>query len=143
MADSFQVKDSGKREQFASGMVRDTVEDKINWSLIADGPMMKRWAIHLTKGAKKYSTRNWMKAAGDGEYERFRESAFRHFMAWYLGETDEDHGAAVMFNINGAEYVKGRLGDADINKSGNSAVREGGISSAGTTSGGVRMAASS
>ena len=102
----FQIKDSGKREEFAGGMVRDTTEGKINWCLVADGPMLKRWAIHLTNGAKKYATRNWMKAEGPVEYERARESAFRHFMQWYNGDRDEDHGAAVFFNINEAEYVK-------------------------------------
>lgn len=107
--EAFQVKDSGKRQQFESGMVRDVTEGKTDFSLILDGPMFDRWAIHLTKGAQKYSKRNWMLAAGAGEYERFKESALRHFLQWYRGETDEDHAAAVMFNINGAEYVKEKL----------------------------------
>jgi hypothetical protein len=105
---SFTVKDSGKRQQFESGMVRDVTEGKTDYSLVLDGPMFRRWAEHLTKGAQKYSKRNWMKAAGDGEYERFKESALRHFLQWYWGETDEDHASAVFFNINGAEYVKSR-----------------------------------
>lgn len=102
----FVVKDSGSRETYDSGMVRDTVEGKTNWSLVDDGPMLERWADHLTKGAKKYAPRNWMKARGIAEYQRFRESAFRHFMQWYRGDLDEDHAAAVFFNINGAEYVR-------------------------------------
>lgn len=102
----FVVKDSGCREQFESGMVRDTATDKIDYSLVADGPMLKRWAIHLTKGALKYAARNWTKATGDAEYQRFRSSAFRHFLQWYWGEKDEDHAAAVIFNINGAEFVE-------------------------------------
>jgi hypothetical protein len=102
----FVIKDSGKREEFTGGMVRDTDEGKTYWSLVADGPMLRRWAVHLTKGAVKYVKRNWMKATGEAEYDRFRESAFRHFMQWYYGERDEDHAAAVFFNINGAEYVR-------------------------------------
>lgn len=102
----FEVKDSGERKQFDSGMVRDVTEGKVNFALVADGPLLRRWAVHLTKGAKKYSPRNWMKARGQEELDRFRESAFRHFMQWYYGETDEDHAAAVVFNMNGAEYVK-------------------------------------
>lgn len=105
----FQVKDSGKREQFTSGMVRDTTEGKTDYSLILDGPMFVRWAIHLTKGAVKYAKRNWMQASGQAELDRFKESAFRHFLQWYQGEIDEDHAAAVFFNINGAEYVKQRM----------------------------------
>jgi hypothetical protein len=29
-------------------------------------------------------------------------------MQWYFGEDDEDHAAAVFFNITGAEYVADR-----------------------------------
>ena len=109
MSDSFVIKDSGKRAEFEGGMVRDLVDGKTNWSLTADGPMLRRWAVHMTKGAVKYAVRNWMLASGKEEADRFRESAFRHFMQWYYGDVDEDHAAAVFFNINGAEYCKGKL----------------------------------
>lgn len=112
----FELKDSGKREEYTSGMVRDTDEGKTLWHLVADGPMLYRWAIHLTKGAVKYAARNWMKAAGEAEYERFKASAYRHFMQWYRDERDEDHGAAVFFNINGAEYVRAKLETGGIQK---------------------------
>jgi hypothetical protein len=104
----FIVKDSGKRLEFDSGMVRDTTDDKIDYALVLDGPMFKRWAVHLTRGAKKYAKRNWMKARGQEELDRFKESALRHFIQWYEGDTDEDHAAAVFFNINGAEYINSR-----------------------------------
>ena len=102
----FDVKDSGARESYAGGMVRDTAVGKINYALVADGPMLKRWAEHLTKGAEKYTKRNWMLAQGDEEYERARESAFRHFVQWFSGDRDEDHASAVYFNINEAEYIR-------------------------------------
>lgn len=105
---SFEIKDSGDRQQFGSGMQRDTASDKVKWHLVADGPMLRRWADHMTGGAKKYQPRNWMRADGHEEYERFRESAFRHFMQWYFGDTDEDHASACFFNLNGAEYVKAK-----------------------------------
>src|SRR3990167_1909279 len=108
-SEKFQIKDSRKRETFPSGMQRDTTEGKINWALVADGPMLKRWATHLTNGAKKYDKRNWMKAEGLEELERARESAFRHFMLWYLGEVDEDHASATFFNINEVEFIRGKL----------------------------------
>lgn len=108
MSNSFIIKDSGERAEFTSGMVRDLADGKIDYTLITDGPMFKRWAIHLTNGAKKYAKRNWMLAEGNEERERFRESAFRHFIQWFEGDVDEDHAAAVMFNINGYEYVKGK-----------------------------------
>lgn len=107
--EEFVIKDSGKREQFSSGMVRDISGNKTDYTLILDGPMFERWAIHLTNGAKKYAKRNWMKAAGEEEYNRFKESALRHLIQWFHGERDEDHAAAVFFNINGAEYVKEKM----------------------------------
>jgi hypothetical protein len=88
-------------------MQRDTTTGKTRFDLAFDGPMFERWAELLTRGAVKYKARNWMKAAGTAELERFKESAVRHFIQWLRGDTDEDHGAAVFFNINGAEYVKG------------------------------------
>ena len=109
-AASFTIKDSGTREEFTGGMVRDTAEGKINWALTADGPMLRRWAIHLTNGAKKYAKRNWMLAEGQAEYERARESAYRHFMQWYYDDRDEDHGAAVVFNINEVEFLRDKRG---------------------------------
>lgn len=113
MSRGFVVKDSGEREKFDSGMVRDTQGGKVLWHLIASGPMLKRWAIHLTKGAAKYGDDNWLKAEGMAEYLRFRASAFRHFMQWFLGDRDEDHASAVIFNINGAEYVQEKM-DAGV-----------------------------
>lgn len=101
----YETKDSGEREVFTSGMQRDTTDDKIDYSLVFDGPMFQRWAELMDRGAEKYDKRNWMKAAGHEELARFRESAIRHFLMWFWGWTDEDHAAAVIFNINGKEYV--------------------------------------
>ena len=105
----FITKDSGKRQEFGSGMRWDVSDDKLLWHLVASGPMLERWAGLLTRGAKKYSPNNWLLASREEEYDRFRESAFRHFMQWWHGNEDEDHGAACYFNINGAEYVKERI----------------------------------
>lgn len=102
------IKDSGKRQQLP-GMVRDTADDKIDYSLVLDGPLFERLARHLTEGAKKYSKRNWMGAKSQEEYDRFRESLLRHFVQYLRGDTDEDHFAAVAFNLNGMEYVRIRL----------------------------------
>lgn len=109
----FVTKDSGKRAEFDSGMVRDTTEGKMQWHRVTEGPMLRRWVELLQRGAEKYpdlptGEANWTLAAGPEEYQRFKESAFRHFMQWFYGEDDEDHAAAVMFNINGAEYVLGK-----------------------------------
>jgi hypothetical protein len=109
----FMVKDSGERQQFASGMVRDTSAGKAEVIRVFDGPMFDRWAEHLTKGAAKYpdpapGVANWTLADGPAELARFKASAARHFRQWLRGDLDEDHAAAVFFNVNGAEYVKNR-----------------------------------
>lgn len=154
---NFETKDSGVREQFASGMVRDTQEGKPRFDLIFDGPLTrdvltcyvpsKDTAINaffdwyetpntliaaqviiaiaeleggmfkfldrcsglMMRGAVKYTERNWMQANGEAELKRFMSSACRHFGQYILGFTDEDHGAATWFNLNGAEYVRERI----------------------------------
>lgn len=105
----FIVKDSGERVDYPSGMRRDTNEGKTNYLLLRDGPMYKRDAEHLTKGAAKYGKRNWQLACSEEELERFKESAARHFEQWLAGDRDEDHAAAVRFNINAAEHVMEKL----------------------------------
>lgn len=110
LADSFVIKDSGERASFAGGMVRDTTEGKTNFLNVRFGPMLKRWATHLTKGREKYpdvepGVPNWTLAQGVEEYLRAKESASRHFEQWLNGDRDEDHASAVFFNINLAEYV--------------------------------------
>jgi len=109
MAKDFVVKDSGKREDFASGMRRDVEDGKPDYLLVRDGPMFERLAIHLTKGAEKYGRSNWTLASSQAEYERFQRSAARHFEQWLRGDRDEDHAAAVLFNVNAAEYVRDKL----------------------------------
>lgn len=107
---AFVTKDSGERKVFASGMQRDTTHGKLLWHLVTFGPMLKRWIALLTRGAIKYDENNWMKANGQEELDRFKASACRHFFQWIYGlEPDEDHAAAIFFNVNGAEYVKERL----------------------------------
>lgn len=112
---AFEIEDSGKRQEFESGMVRDTSEGKVEYHRVLDGPMFERWAEHLTKAAaSKYpdnedGSANWTKANGMAELRRFRISAFRHMIQWLRGDKDEDHAAAVIFNLNGAEYVKNRM----------------------------------
>lgn len=112
---TFETKDSGKRVTFSTGMQRDTTEAKPRFDLLMPlnlpykDQMLTRWAELMGRGAAKYSERNWEKASTTDELARFRESALRHFMQWFHGETDEDHAAAIMFNLTGAEYVKYQL----------------------------------
>lgn len=90
-------------------MIRNSTEGKIDYLLVRDGPLFKRWAAHLTRAIPRTGKRNWMLAATEEDLARFRESAARHFEQWLNGETDEDHAAALFFNVNGAEYTRARL----------------------------------
>lgn len=106
----FIVKDSGQRKQFDGGFVRDVTDDKVDYTLIQDGPMYDRWAIHLTKGAAKYGKRNWLKASDQEAYERFREGFARHARQVMRGDIDEDHKAACFFNLDGMARMEEKLG---------------------------------
>lgn len=108
------VKDSGERQEFASGMIRDTEEGKPDWWRLFDGVMPQRLVEHLTKGAVKYpdiapGVPNWTQANSPEEVQRFKGSAARHFAQWLAGETDEDHAAGIVFNVNGAETTKAKI----------------------------------
>lgn len=114
-----ETKDSGERAQFASGMQRDTNTGKPRFDLIQplllpyQDQMLYRWAMLMARGAAKYSDRNWEQAQSQSELARFYESCDRHYFQWRAGEADEDHAAAVMYNVSGAEYVQWRLQDVD------------------------------
>lgn len=115
----FEVRDSGQRKVFESGMVRDSgKEGKTDYTLVFDGPMFKRWAEHLTKGAVKYEKRNWMKAKGQEELDHALESLGHHFIQYLDGDKDEDHAAAIFFNINLIEYIKDRMKEELVDKPG-------------------------
>lgn len=106
----FVTKDSGKREEFPTGMVRDTQDDKPRYDLL-DLPMLRRWAELMGRGAKKYGPNNWRKAATEEELNRFKASLLRHVFQYLEGDRTEDHAAAIFFNISGAEMVAYKLRD--------------------------------
>ena len=108
------TKDSGKRQDYESGMRRDTQEGKPDFSLLLtdlpyDEQLLTRWASLMERGATKYGRRNWQLASSQEELDRFKASAFRHFVQWATGQDDEDHAAAVLFNIQAHEYVKYKM----------------------------------
>ena len=92
---SFIVKDSGNRERFATGAVRDTANDKPRPDLISPFFMM-RLGEHLRKGANKYTEWNWAKGIPSS---RCFASCMRHMMQYAMGKRDEDHLSAAAFNI--------------------------------------------
>lgn len=106
--EGYQIKDSGERRQFSTGMQRDTNTDKPRYDLIwKEG--LKRLAIHMAKGANKYTARNWEKAATQEEMDRFDESLLRHTFQLLEGDRSEDHMSAIVFNAFGREFVREKL----------------------------------
>lgn len=114
MAD-YTTKDSGSREQYSTGMQRDTEDGKARFDLLfpLDVPyseqFLTRIAELMTRGAVKYIPRNWERANTEEEMSRFRSSAARHFMQWMSGDTDEDHASAVFFNLLAFETTKYKM----------------------------------
>lgn len=106
------TKDSGVREEYKTGMKRDTQEGKPDFSLCIplDVPyneqLLTRFAGLMSRGKEKYGARNWELSSTKEEFDRFKASAFRHFMQYINGEEDEDHAAAVLFNITAIERLK-------------------------------------
>ena len=93
--EDFKVEDSGARQTYSTGAVRDTAENKPRPDLISPF-FMERLGEHLRKGAAKYSEWNWAKGIPSS---RCYESALRHLMQFAQGKVDEDHLSAAAFNI--------------------------------------------
>lgn len=89
------LKDSGERRQFDTGAVRDRAVGKGRFDLIAT-QMLLRLARHYEAGAVKYSDRNWEKGM---PFSVYVDAAFRHLVKYIAGWNDEDHAAAIIWNI--------------------------------------------
>jgi len=92
--------DSGKREGFDSGSIRDSREGKGRYDLISPFAL-KRIAVHYENGAKKYADRNWEKGQ---PIMRYFDSAVRHLFTWVTDKLcgrphAEDHLAAAAWNV--------------------------------------------
>lgn len=81
-----------------SGVNRSDPAGKPDYTLI-DLALLERWARHMTAHVESKGRDNWRNASTPEDELRARQSAWRHFLAWDRGDTDEDHGAALLFNI--------------------------------------------
>ena len=122
---SFITRDSGARQSYNSGMVRDTQENKPRFDLINPEylpyteTLLYRWAMLMERGAVKYGNRNWEKANSKEELDRFKASAWRHFIHAMGGDESEDHWSAICFNINAIISLQWRLNNELKEKIGN------------------------
>ena len=87
--------DSGKRDEFKTGAVRDVQGDKARPDLISPF-FLHRLGIWLAMGARKYGERNWEKGIPSS---RCYASLMRHLNQYARAERDEDHLAAAAFNL--------------------------------------------
>lgn len=109
----YSTKDSGKRDEFLSGMKRDTQIDKPLYTELYF-PLFKRYGELMARGAIKYGRSNWRLACGEEELQRFKDSALRHLIQYLSGDIDEDHLAAVWYNIQGIAMVEDKLREKNI-----------------------------
>lgn len=88
------IKDSGQRQSFPSGSVRDTRDGKGRFDLLPTRAI-REVARHFEAGAVKYGDRNWEKGQ---PLSRYVDSALRHSFAALEGQHDENHAAAAAWN---------------------------------------------
>jgi len=74
-----------------------------------DEQMLTRFAALLARGAEIYGERNFEKANSREEMGHAKASCSRHLAQWLCGEKDEDHAAAILFNVMMVEYLKWKL----------------------------------
>ena len=91
-----------KNRQFDTGAQRDTAEGKLRMSLVPQQEL-KRVMKRYLDGAQKYGENNWMHGMPLSVYY---DCAHRHMEAWWRGEDDEDHAAAVVWNMLCAMYTE-------------------------------------
>jgi hypothetical protein len=88
------MKDSGKRQDFNTGAVRDKADDKPRPDLVSPFAELRegQW---MYEGSVKYADRNWEKGM---PISRCIASLQRHLMQYKMGLNDEDHMAAIRCN---------------------------------------------
>lgn len=109
------VKDEQPRAKFDGGGVRDgspkTERFELTWTL--DDPyedqMLTRYAAWMARGAEKYADRNWESFKGEDALEHAKGSLLRHVFKFLAGMEDEDHAAAVWFNVHAIDRVRRRM----------------------------------
>lgn len=92
--DTGSIRDSGKRETFSTGAVRDVSRRKGRFDLLPYAAL-RRLAVWFEEGARKYAARNWERGM---PLTKYFNSAMRHAFAHLCGLRDEDHAAAFAWN---------------------------------------------
>jgi hypothetical protein len=107
-----EIKDSGTRNEFATGAVRDAETGKGRFDLLPCHALT-RLAQHFENGARKYADRNWEKGIPT---HRYLDSALRHTFKYLDGYRDEDHLAAAAWNLLCLIETEHRIDDGRLPK---------------------------
>ena len=99
------IKDSGTRQEFETGSVRDMSAGKGRFDLIPYLPQEKL-AQHYEGGIEKYGERNWEKGQ---PLKNFLDSAQRHLLKFMNGDRDEDHLSASVWNNYGYQWTENEI----------------------------------
>lgn len=90
------IDDGGERITYGAGSaVREPSTGKGRYDLISPYAT-RRLAEWYELGARKYADRNWEKGM---PFSRYIDSAKRHLDKFIMGKEDEDHLAAVAWNV--------------------------------------------
>ena len=89
------LKDSGERQDFGTGAVRDTQEGKGRYDLLPPSAIFAIARV-FEEGGKKYKARNYESGM---PLSRFIDSALRHMFKHLEGYRDEPHMAQAAWNI--------------------------------------------
>ena len=99
------IKDSGERQEFETGSVRDMSVGKGRFDLVPYLPQ-ELLARHYEEGIGKYGERNWEKGQ---PLRNFLDSAQRHLIKFAGGFTDENHLSAAVWNIYGYQWTENEI----------------------------------
>ena len=98
------------KRHFSTGAVRDG-SPKPNYLSYLHPTVLRRYGVHMKKAEKKYGEGNWKKGFPKMVY---LQSLMRHLITLWAQEvgterkTEQDHAAAILFNIIGFIYEEER-----------------------------------
>lgn len=102
------MNDGGARMTYDTGAMREPSTNKGAYELVSPFAL-ERIAIWYELGARKYADRNWEKGI---PFNRLIQSAIRHLIRWMKGDREEDHLAAVCWNVMAMMHFQ-ETGQAD------------------------------
>lgn len=99
------MKDSGQRDQYNGGAVRDKREGKGRYDLMSVLALFRIARVY-EDGAIGKGDRNWEQGIA---LSRFMDSALRHLNQFLAGMRDEDHLAQAAWNIMGLIHTEDQI----------------------------------